>query len=251
MVNIFYSYAHEDEEYKDQLEKTLTVLRKQKIINDWSDRRIAPGSDWEEDINTHLEMADIILLMVSNDFILSDYCYDTETVFALEQHENKEAKVIPIILRPCLWQETNFKHLQVLPKDGEAISLIQKDPEVIWVEIAEKIAFEAKEILKTKLAKAAKNQVTIKGFVEDYKSMGTRGEPASPIHADLTNFFDRYNKWYFSPLRIQKWGGKKQNFTQLKNYSTSDIKSALDEMVENGEVKAVQSKRGNPIYKLI
>ena len=96
-IKLFYSYSHKDELYREKLETHLSILRRNGYINEWHDRRISAGNEWEEEINFNLEDSDIILLLISSNFLASDYCYDTETIRALEKHESKEAIVIPII----------------------------------------------------------------------------------------------------------------------------------------------------------
>jgi internalin A len=122
-LRLFYSYSHKDEHLRDELETHLKLLQRQGLIQNWHDRRILPGSDWEDDIDDNLERADIILLLISADFIASDYCYAKEMTRALERHEKGEATVIPIILRDINWQAAPFARLGVLPKDGKAITL--------------------------------------------------------------------------------------------------------------------------------
>src|SRR5436305_14218404 len=99
-VNVFISYAHEDELLRQQLDTHLSLLRRQELISDWHDRQILAGDDWRRDIDQHLETASIILLLISPDFLASDYCYEIEMQRALERHKLGEARVIPIILRP-------------------------------------------------------------------------------------------------------------------------------------------------------
>lgn len=114
-VTVFYSYAHEDELLREQLEKCLSMLRRQGLISEWHDRQIAAGTEWAKEIDAYLETASVILLLVRSDFIASHYCYDIEMQRALERHARGEARVIPVILRPCEWREAPFAHLQVLP----------------------------------------------------------------------------------------------------------------------------------------
>ncbi len=71
---VFYSYAHEDERLRRKLEKHLSLLRQQGMITEWNDRQILPGTDWAHVIDTHLMTAQIILLLISPDFLASDYC---------------------------------------------------------------------------------------------------------------------------------------------------------------------------------
>ena len=97
------------------------MKRQGKIIS-WYDRDISAGKDWKCEINNNLNEADIILLLISPDFIDSDYCYGIEMNLALERHNNGHACVIPIILRPVDWEDAPFSTLQVLPTDGEPVT---------------------------------------------------------------------------------------------------------------------------------
>ena len=121
-VEVFYSYAHEDEALRAELEKHLSLLRRQGVISGWHDRHIAPGTDWAYAIDEHLERASVILLLVSADFLASDYSYGIEMRRALERHQAHEAAVIPILLRAVDWHGAPFAHLQALPTDAKAIS---------------------------------------------------------------------------------------------------------------------------------
>src|SRR6266446_10995658 len=103
-ITIFFSYAHEDEPRRKELEKQLSFLKRQGIISGWHDRDIQAGQEWEHEIDRHLNTAQIILLLISPDFMDSDYCYSVEMKRAMERHEQGEARVIPIILRPVNWQ---------------------------------------------------------------------------------------------------------------------------------------------------
>src|SRR5947209_131268 len=128
-LTLFYSYAHEDEWLCNELGKHLSLLHRQGLISAWHDRQILPGDEWAHDIDAHLETASIVLLLISPDFLASDYCYDTEMKHALERHQRGEARVIPIILRPCDWQSSPFAHLQCLPHDGKAVTIWQNPDE--------------------------------------------------------------------------------------------------------------------------
>ena len=110
VLELFYSYAHEDEELRSQLDKHLSLLRHQRLIKDWHDRQISAGKEWTKELNTHLETAHIILLLISADFLASDYCYSVEMRRAMERHEAGEALVIPVILRPVDWEREPFLH---------------------------------------------------------------------------------------------------------------------------------------------
>jgi hypothetical protein len=105
LASLFFSYSHRDERLRDQLEMHLSSLRRQGLISTWHDRRIVAGSDVDESIDENLNSADVILLLVSPDFIASDYCYEREVARAIQRHKDGKAKVISVILRPCDWRE--------------------------------------------------------------------------------------------------------------------------------------------------
>ena len=122
MASLFFSYSHRDEEMRNQLETHLVTLRRQRIIEMWHDRRIGAGRELDGEIDQHLRSADIILLLVSPDFIASDYCYDREMEMAMNRHEQGAARVIPVILEPCDWRDLPFGKLMATPKDGKPVS---------------------------------------------------------------------------------------------------------------------------------
>ena len=93
-VEIFYSYSHKDEQFKDELGEHLAILRRQGVITSWHDRKIPPSTEWSKEIDAHLNSAKIILLLVSASFLASDYCYEIEMKRALERHASGDARVI-------------------------------------------------------------------------------------------------------------------------------------------------------------
>ena len=121
-IEVVFCYSHKDETLRDELEKHFSILNRSGIVSAWHDRRISGGTEWDPDIDEHLRKADIILLLVSADFIASDYCYDKEMRLAIERHERGEARVIPIILRPCDWGGAPFGKLQGFPKDMKPVT---------------------------------------------------------------------------------------------------------------------------------
>ncbi len=112
---LFYSYSGKDAELRDQLDRHLSMLKRSGIIEGWYDRNITAGREWAGQIDEHLNRADVILLLISADFLASDDCYAIEMKRALERHAAGEAVVIPIILRPVDWTGAPFAKLQCLP----------------------------------------------------------------------------------------------------------------------------------------
>lgn len=101
MVRIFISYAHADEDLRQELGKHLVGLKRQRLVEIWHDRDISAGEEWARSIDENLRAADVILLLVSVDFIASQYCFEIELKEALRRHDAGDGVVIPVILRPC------------------------------------------------------------------------------------------------------------------------------------------------------
>ena len=120
-IELFYFYVHEDEAWRDQLEKHLMLLQRQGYITQWHDRKVLPGANWDQAIDAHLQTAQIIVLLVSPDFIASDYCNGVEMQAALQRHAANEARVIPVIVRKCDWEGTPFGGLQALPTKAKPV----------------------------------------------------------------------------------------------------------------------------------
>ena len=119
---LIFIYARYDEKLLNPLLKQLSPLKSQGLISGWYDREIVAGRDWEYEIDKHLNIASIILLLISPDFIASSYCYGREMKRALERQALGEARVIPIILRPVIWRYAPFGKLQALPKDAKPVT---------------------------------------------------------------------------------------------------------------------------------
>ncbi|WP_263588685.1 toll/interleukin-1 receptor domain-containing protein [Sphingopyxis sp. GC21] len=145
MLSLFFSYSHADEELRDQLEQQLAILKRQKVISVWHDRRILAGSEIDHSIDAQLEAADIILLLVSPAFLASDYCYDREMTRAMERHHAGGARVIPVILRPCAWHDAPFGKLMATPTDGKPVTL-WPDRDQAFLEVTNAIKAAAKTL---------------------------------------------------------------------------------------------------------
>jgi tetratricopeptide (TPR) repeat protein len=121
-IKLFCAYAHADEYLRNELDKHLALLQRQGFIESWYDRQILPGAEWELEIEKQLTSARIIVLLISSDFIASDYCYNDEMKRALQRHASGEACVVPVILRPVDWQKAPFGKIQCLPRDAQPIT---------------------------------------------------------------------------------------------------------------------------------
>ncbi len=144
-IEVFFSYSHKDEELCDELLKHLSILKRQGVIQDWHDRRIGAGTEWAGEIDTHLNTAGVILLLISADFLASDYCYDVEMKRAMQRHEARDARVIPVILRPVDWKGAPFGKLQALPTDAKPVTS-WPDPDQAFTNVAQGIRAAVEEL---------------------------------------------------------------------------------------------------------
>ena len=135
---VFISYSSKDEMLRKELETHLALLKRDGIIETWTFRNIEAGDDWRSQIDTQLETADIILLLISADFIASDYCWNVEMRRAVERHRDGSARVVPIIVRKCDWSSAPFAAIQALPQGAKPVaSWRQRDK--AWTTIADAI----------------------------------------------------------------------------------------------------------------
>ena len=135
---VFYSYSHEDRELRKDLSRCLAPLVQRNKIVEWYDRDIEPGADWAHEISERMDSADLILLLLSQSYLASEYCFGIEADKALARLKRGEAKVVPILLKPCLWDESRFSDLQFLPRDTKPITSCAA-PDDAFLEVAREI----------------------------------------------------------------------------------------------------------------
>lgn len=121
-ARIFISYSHADEALRNELEVHLSMLKRQGLVDVWHDRRLVAGDHLDWTISRELDEADVILLLVSPNFLASDYCYQIEKGRALERHREGTARLISVILRPCDWTHTDLAQFLVVPKDAKPVT---------------------------------------------------------------------------------------------------------------------------------
>jgi len=144
-LTVILCYAHRDERLREELDKHLSVLRRGGVIQSWHDRRIIPGSELDPEIDQHLRSCDLILLLISPDFMDSDYCYRREMRAALKRHAKGQARVIPIILRPVDWRRTPIGRLLALPRDGKPVTTWHRRDEAL-LDVAKGVRMAAEEV---------------------------------------------------------------------------------------------------------
>ncbi|HEU5377748.1 MAG TPA: TIR domain-containing protein [Ktedonobacteraceae bacterium] len=171
-LRIFYSYAPEDEVLALQIEAHLSSLIHQNLVTIWSSREILSGEDWSQEVNHHLVEADIILLLISSDFLASDYSYGSEIQAALRKHELGESRIVPILLRPVDWQGTPFAYIQALPPDGRPITSY-RDRDQAFSDVVKGVRRVCEDIINKK--------------VNNYESLDIR--PSSLMKHSLADVF--------------------------------------------------------------
>ncbi len=148
-IEVFISYSEEDEKFKKQLETHLAMLRREDIIRPWHSQLIELGREWEQETASHIDSAQIILLLVSPSFLASDQLYENEMMLAMERQVSGDARVVPIILRSVDLGQTPFKRLLALPRNGRPIDTWRNADE-IWSSIAQEIRQLCEQLRKSK-----------------------------------------------------------------------------------------------------
>ena len=131
---IFFSYSKHDKDKLDSLRKFLDPLKRQNKIALWDDRNLLPGEEWDKGIRNELEESDIILLMVSANFLATDYVWDVEIKRAMERHEVGSARVVPVILDYCVWEDLPFGKINGLPSKGKPVADYESESKA-WTEV--------------------------------------------------------------------------------------------------------------------
>lgn len=130
-MELFISYTHKDDVYREKLMQYIDPLSVRHGIRTWHDRQLMGGDPYEKEIESHLESASIVLLLVTQAYLASDSC---KKEFKYAIGNNKTKVVVPIILESSTWKDSEFNHLQVLPKDGKPIKIWDVEEEA-WMDV--------------------------------------------------------------------------------------------------------------------
>lgn len=173
-VKVFISYSHKDEALRDSLATHLSNLQWQGIISSWYDRQLVAGMEWDDKIKTELDSADIILLLISPDFIASRYCRDVEIPMALQRHEARQAYVVPVILRPFDWFDAPFAKLQAFPKDAKPVTTWSNQDEA-FVSVTQGIRTAAKLMLDYRKQEVEQKQLVRAQYLQKVEEVLSDG----------------------------------------------------------------------------
>lgn len=147
---LFISYAHKDEEFMTALKTHLSPLERNGTIVSWVDREMIAGDKLDPEIQRNLETADMIALLISADFIQSVSCYEKEFRSALKREREDEIRIIPILVRDCVWEETELSEFLIVPQDANPIAE-SSDRDAAWAEVTRQIRENAKLLAETNL----------------------------------------------------------------------------------------------------
>ena len=133
-LRIFISYSKDDIDLLKRFNQHLAFLVRIGVIQTWQDTDLVSGSDWHSEIRRNLLEAELIIFLVSASLLANNYVYEVEMEIAREKQKNREAIVIPIIIRHCCWEDTFFNDIQVLPRKAVPITSFE-DQDLGWTEI--------------------------------------------------------------------------------------------------------------------
>ncbi len=236
MVKVFFSYSHNDETERNELEKHLAILKRQGLIETWYDRRILAGKDLNKEIDQNLLESNLFLLLVSPDFLASDYCCSNEMQKAIEMRSQGVAWVIPIILEHCDWKNTPLRDLRACPQDGKPVS-DYPNPNKAFNEIVNDIRMIIEEISK----KQTKTKQKV--LKESYVIPKSKSQPIVVDNIRSSNLrikkkFTDYEKDTF----------KKNTFEYIEKY----FNNSLEELImRNPDIKYMFEKGENRFYATI
>lgn len=144
-LRVFVSYSKADKKFLDELLTWLKPLQRGELLTTWSDRDLVAGEEWDSRIKSQLRDADIVLVLLSANALATNYIWDNEITQAVKQHKSGKSRVIPIILRPCVWNDTPLRDLSALPEKAKAISSFAKRDEA-WKQVVQGIRTAAEFI---------------------------------------------------------------------------------------------------------
>ncbi|NOR57659.1 MAG: TIR domain-containing protein [Sulfurimonas sp.] len=242
-VKIFFSYAHKDREYLDDFKEYIKIFERNNLVERWDDNELIVGEKWDNTIKDKIYSADIIIFLLSSTSLASDYIYNNELKIAFELNDMDEAYVVPIIIKDCLWDMTEFKEFQILPLDGKAVNSWNKKEEA-WTSVSRGLKKAIDNIIRAK-QNSLKSIYTAED--KDDKKV-TKSDSDKEI---VLKFLQAYSRWWFNIPRIINWGSERNGFGRLKNISISKLESILDEMDgESIKSKASTKNKNSRLYKI-
>lgn len=250
-VKIFFSYSHKDREYLDEFKEYIKIFERNNLVERWDDNELVVGEKWDKTIKDKIYSADIIIFLLSSTSLASDYIYHNELKVAFELNEMDEAYVIPIIIKDCLWDMTEFKSFQILPIDGKAVNSWDRREEA-WTSVSRGLKKAIDNIISAKQnsleklqdSRDIKSDTKIGKIIESIKKSDTEEEV-------ILKFLKIYSRWWFNIPRIINWGSERDGFRILKNINSSELERILESLEEQGQIISKSSiKNKSKLYKI-
>lgn len=244
-VKIFFSYAHKDREYLEEFKEYIKIFERNELVERWDDNELIVGEKWDNSIKEKIYSADIIIFLLSSTSLASDYIYNHELKIAFELKEMEESYVVPIIIKECLWDMTEFSEFQILPLDGKAVNS--------WT-----IREEAWTSVSRGLKKAIDNIIQSKQYIseklnQDKKIFTTQKTNNSISEKELIlKFLQLYSRWWFNIPRMINWGSERKGFESLKKIEINNFEKFLDELIKDKKVKVkINEKNTSSLFKIV
>lgn len=240
-IKVFISYAREDSNYVYELSRHLTGLIRNGLIEAWTDLGTLPGSEPDTEIRAQLEAADIIIFLISPDFIYSDYIHDVEIKKSIERYDKGEIQIVPIIVRPCDFNSFFFKKFQALPQNAKAISTWD-DKDEAWSNILEGLkrvinGFDKNELGQyVNTAKKVEKINFPERFVDKLITLIDKGNIETAIKELLATTKDSNKEIYNSAIML--WSRLSSN---NRNFNDSLISYEQSELTKNQIKKTLLS----------
>ena len=163
---VFVSYSHRDREFLEHLEPNLKLLERQRVIDAWYDGEIRAGDEWEPAIWENLSRADIVVVLVSQHSLASDFC-NRELSRALQRHADGSVRVIPVLVRHCEWTSTELAKLQILPSSDSPLEVLDRGLSAACLEVERAIRQSAVESRARHTAQAVSEIAVQQEFQQD------------------------------------------------------------------------------------
>lgn len=264
-VTLFYSYAHEDEGLRDELQGHLKILERRGLLAPWHDRRIVPGQDWSQQIDTNLRVAELVLLLVSKDFIESDYIMGTELGAAMQRHAAQQTVVVPIVVRavdldPDDAEDLPFLKLQGLPTSLRPVTSWPNRDEA-WTDVAKGLRATVKGIRERRPPPSAAQPAPVsaaapgrlpaqpdgvdpfEAFAGEFSVVRPRTGPASAGAAPPDPVLDRL---LAAVSKQVDEAGRMRQEPRLTEGATRDLQAGIQTLIDLPEQKRVLWVDDNP-----
>jgi tetratricopeptide (TPR) repeat protein len=284
-IKIFISYAHEDEADKDRLQVFLEDLKQRKLIETWTDRKINGGDKWKKKISKALDKCHMAILLVSADFIASNFIRSVELKRLYKRKKEDKILIVPIIIKTCPWKKTSFSKFQFLPTDGKAIATFSKENDGInraWTEVTNKLELIATELNKSLSAPDKKSKI-VKQSTPEITDTSRMPQPAAALvgrgderqllngwladsqvyvagviagggvgkSALVDGWLQDLMPGYGGAKRVFAWSFYSQGSHETQTSSTLFFNSALDFFGHTGEIPQVDEEKAVLLAELL